>query len=482
MYPMNITQLDDSCMVRPDDSANSRPRIMIVDDDKSLREFLEIFFAEQGYKVCSASTGKQALEILSNEDVSLVLSDVRMPEMDGVTLLKEVKARSPEIPVILITAFASLETAVDAMKEGAWDYLAKPFRLDEIREVADQALASRIRTQPISNNTQCKIYRLDQMVAKSPAMLKIFQLIPRISGSTSSILITGESGTGKELIARAIHNLGPRKDRPFVAVNCGGIPENLLESELFGHVKGAFTGAIQDKQGLFSLAHGGTLFLDEIGELPMTLQVKLLRVVQQKTFMPLGSTVERDVDVRIIAATNRDLEKEVMRGGFREDLYYRLNVITIRTPPLRERPEDIPLLVQYFLDKYSTEQGKTVQGISSFAMKALVKYPFPGNVRELENIIERSVALSTSNLILPESLSLARYKQEKSAPTVSGDPDTFEPILPENGMNLDGFLGRVEKKLLAQALERTNGVKVEAARLLGLNFRSFRYRLAKYGL
>ncbi len=479
---MNITQLDDSCMVRPDDSANSRPRIMIVDDDKSLREFLEIFFAEQGYKVCSASTGKQALEILSNEDVSLVLSDVRMPEMDGVTLLKEVKARSPEIPVILITAFASLETAVDAMKEGAWDYLAKPFRLDEIREVADQALASRIRTQPISNNTQCKIYRLDQMVAKSPAMLKIFQLIPRISGSTSSILITGESGTGKELIARAIHNLGPRKDRPFVAVNCGGIPENLLESELFGHVKGAFTGAIQDKQGLFSLAHGGTLFLDEIGELPMTLQVKLLRVVQQKTFMPLGSTVERDVDVRIIAATNRDLEKEVMRGGFREDLYYRLNVITIRTPPLRERPEDIPLLVQYFLDKYSTEQGKTVQGISSFAMKALVKYPFPGNVRELENIIERSVALSTSNLILPESLSLARYKQEKSAPTVSGDPDTFEPILPENGMNLDGFLGRVEKKLLAQALERTNGVKVEAARLLGLNFRSFRYRLAKYGL
>ncbi len=482
MYPMNITQLDDSCMVRPDDSANSRPRIMIVDDDKSLREFLEIFFAEQGYKVCSASTGKQALEILSNEDVSLVLSDVRMPEMDGVTLLKEVKARSPEIPVILITAFASLETAVDAMKEGAWDYLAKPFRLDEIREVADQALASRIRTQPISNNTQCKIYRLDQMVAKSPAMLKIFQLIPRISGSTSSILITGESGTGKELIARAIHNLGPRKDRPFVAVNCGGIPENLLESELFGHVKGAFTGAIQDKQGLFSLAHGGTLFLDEIGELPMTLQVKLLRVVQQKTFMPLGSTVERDVDVRIIAATNRDLEKEVMRGGFREDLYYRLNVITIRTPPLRERPEDIPLLVQYFLDKYSTEQGKTVQGISSFAMKALVKYPFPGNVRELENIIERSVALSTSNLILPESLSLARYKQEKSAPTVSGDPDTFEPILPENGMNLDSFLGRVEKKLLAQALERTNGVKVEAARLLGLNFRSFRYRLAKYGL
>ncbi len=478
---MSVTQLEVSYADSPASMQSSRPRIMIVDDDESLREFLEIFFAEHGYKVCSAKTGKEALEMLSREEVSLVLSDVRMPEMDGVTLLREIKARSPEIPVILITAFASLETAVDAMKEGAWDYLAKPFRLDEIREVVDRALESRVKAQALSSDAKCKIYRLDQMVAKSPAMLKIFQLIPRIANSTSSILITGESGTGKELIARAVHNLGPRKNRPFVVVNCGGIPENLLESELFGHVKGAFTGAVRDKQGLFSMAHGGTIFLDEIGELPMVLQVKLLRVVQQKTFMPLGSTEERDVDVRIIAATNRDLEKEVMKGGFREDLYYRLNVITIRTPPLRERPEDIPLLVQYFLDKYSTEQGKTVQGISSFAMKALIKYPFPGNIRELENIIERSVALSTSSLILPESLSLARYKQKKAS-VVPGDPDTFDPMLPANGMDLDRFLGRIEKRLLAQALERSNGVKSDAAKMLGLNFRSFRYRLAKYGL
>ncbi len=482
---MNALQLEDAYLdSREASSACTRPKILIVDDDQSLREFLEIFFAEQGYKVCSASTGKEALALMKKEDVSLVLSDVRMPEMDGVTLLKEVKARNPEIPVILITAFASLETAVDAMKEGAWDYLAKPFRLDEIREVVDQALESRITAEPISKDAGCKIYKLDQMVAKSPAMLKIFQLIPRVASSTSSVLITGESGTGKELVARAIHNLGPRKDEPFVVVNCGGIPENLLESELFGYTKGAFTGANQEKQGLFAMANGGTMFLDEIGELPMMLQVKLLRVVQQKSFIPLGSTRELEVDVRIIAATNRDLEKEVMEGRFREDLYYRLNVITIRTPALRERPEDIPLLVQYFLDKYSKEQGKTVQGISSFAMNALMKYPFPGNVRELENIIERSVALSTSSLILPESLSLARYKQKQENNSTSApiSIEDFEPVLPKDGVDLDAFLGKIEKSLLTQALEKTAGVKVEAAKLLGLNFRSFRYRLAKYGL
>ena len=476
--PMEDTQ------ARSREIAPARPRIMIVDDDQSLREFLEIFFAKQGYKVCSASTGREALALMDTKDVSIVLSDVRMPEMDGVTLLRKIKAKRPEIPVILITAFASLETAVDAMKEGAWDYLAKPFQLDEIREVVDKALESRLTTQPISRDAECKIYRLDRMVAKSPAMLKIFQLIPRIADSTSSVLITGESGTGKELVARAIHNLGTRAGKPFVVVNCGGIPENLLESELFGYAKGAFTGAVQEKQGLFTMAHGGTLFLDEIGELPMMLQVKLLRVVQEKSFIPLGGTRENKVDVRIIAATNRDLEREVMGGRFREDLYYRLNVINIRTPPLRERPEDIPLLVQYFLDKYSKEQGKAVQGISSFAMNALIKYPFPGNVRELENIIERSVALSSSSLILPESLSLARHKQnqDNGGNKTPETPDKMRPILPEGGMDLDAFLGQVEKSLLVQALEKTGGVKVEAAKLLGLNFRSFRYRLAKYGL
>jgi two-component system response regulator PilR (NtrC family) len=467
--------LDEIAASRP----SSTPKILIVDDDQSLREFLEILFAKEGYKVSSASTGSEALTILDAEEVSLVLSDVRMPGMDGVSLLREIKGKHPDIPVVLITAFASLDSAVAAMKEGAWDYLTKPFRIEELREVVQAALESRVSAASSGVAQGDRIYRLGNMVAKSPAMIKIFQLRPRIASSPSSVLITGESGTGKELVARAIHTQGVRKEKPFVVVNCGGIPENLLESELLGHAKGAFTGADREKRGLFAQADTGTIFLDEIGELPMTLQVKILRVVQQKSFTPLGGTHEIQVDVRIIAATNRNLEEEVMSGRFREDLYYRLNVITIRTPALRERPEDIPLLVQYFLDKYSNYQAKTVQGISSFAMESLMKYPFPGNVRELENIIERSVALATTNLILPESLSLARFKQQQSTTTESA---SFEPQLPPEGMDLENFLGEIERKILLQALERTNGVKTEAARLLGLNFRSFRYRLAKYSL
>ncbi|NDY43163.1 sigma-54-dependent Fis family transcriptional regulator [Dissulfurirhabdus thermomarina] len=462
----------------------ARPVILIVDDDRSLREFLEILFAKEGYEVLCAASGEAALDLLGRRRVNVVLSDVRMPGMDGVDLLRRIKARTPDVPVILITAFASMDSAVAAMKEGAFDYLTKPFRIDEIREVVAQALAAGPAPadpgeEAAAAESPDKVHRLDRMVARSPAMLKIFQMVPKVAASTSSVLITGESGTGKELVARAIHNLGPRKDRPFVVVNCAGIPENLLESELFGHTRGAFTGAEHEKKGLFATAHGGTIFLDEIGELPLTLQVKLLRVVQERAFTPLGSTREVRVDVRIVAATNRSLEDEVMEGRFREDLYYRLNVITLHIPPLRERPEDIPLLVQYFLDRYATEQGKTVQGISSYAMDALVNYPFPGNVRELENIIERSVALSASNLILPESLSLARFKERQGRRGPAAGP---EPELPPEGLDLDAYLGAVERTLLEKALERTGGVKTEAAKLLGLNFRSFRYRLAKYGL
>ncbi len=471
-----IACLDGSSVSR---SSDNRSRILIVDDDESLREFLEILLTKEGYEVCSASKGEEALKIIETDNVCLVISDIRMPGMDGVELLRKIKAGRPGLPVVLITAFASLDSAVAAMKEGAWDYLTKPFRIEELRKVVERALDSSQRDQLTHAPPPDKIYRLDAMVAKSHAMLKIFQLIPRIASIPSSVLITGESGTGKELVARAIHNQGKRKDHPFIAVNCGGIPENLLESELFGYCKGAFTGASHEKKGLFLLADGGTIFLDELGELPLSLQSKLLRVVQQKSFMPVGGTRYIDVDVRIIAATNKDLEKAVMEGKFREDLFYRLNVIHIRMPSLRERPEDIPLLVQYFLEKYSKEQAKPLQGISSFAMEALEKYPFPGNVRELENIIERSVALSTSSLLLPESLSMARYKQRKDAQ----DDHPFPiPDLPPGGMNLESFLEEVEKNLLIKALERAQGVKTRAARLLGLNFRSFRYRLAKYGL
>jgi len=455
--------------------------ILIVDDDPSLREFLEIFFLNEGYDVICAANGLEALEILKTKDVALALTDLKMPKMDGIELLKAIKKSYPFIPVIMITAFASLESAVEAMNEGAWDYVSKPFQLEEVRQVVEKALISAKREQtPPPKETKSKIYKLDAMVAKSPAMLKVFQLITRAAPSSSSVLITGESGTGKELVARAIHNLSPRKNGPFVTLNCGGIPENLLESELFGYEKGAFTGANISKKGLFQAADKGTIFLDEIGELPLSLQAKLLRVVQQKTFTPLGSSREINVDVRIVAATNRIMEEEVVRGNFREDLYYRLNVINIHIPPLRERPEDIPLLVQYFLEKYSKENNKSVQGISSFAIKALLEYPFPGNVRELENIIERSVALSTSRLILPESLSLAKTKHQKEEKSYEeGLPQTF--TLPPEGIDLDGYLAKIEKSLLTQALEKTAGNKTEAAKLLGLNFRSLRYRLAKYG-
>ncbi len=459
--------------------------ILVVDDDESLREFLEILLQKEGYRVVAASSGEEALECLEKEDVSLVISDIRMPGMDGVSLLRAIKSRRPDMPVVLITAFASMDSAVDAMKEGAWDYLTKPFRIEELREILERALeaadsATAVESPEKGREAGEKIHRLDEMVARSPAMLKLFQLIPRIASTSSSVLITGETGTGKELAARAIHNLGPRRDKPFVVVNCGGIPENLLESELFGYTKGAFTGASHEKKGLFEIAHTGTIFLDEIGELPMLLQVKLLRVAQQKAFTPVGGTRPVNVDVRIIAATNRDLEKEVMEGNFREDLYYRLNVIQVKMPALRERPEDIPLLVQYFLDKYSREQGKKMQGISSFAIEALMQYQFPGNVRELENIIERSVALSTSSLLLPESLSLARFKEGKKEEEKADS--ILPPRIPPEGMVLDDLLNSIEKSYIKAALERTGGNKTEAAALLGMNFRSFRYRISKYGI
>ncbi|QIJ71276.1 sigma-54-dependent Fis family transcriptional regulator [Thermosulfuriphilus ammonigenes] len=452
--------------------------LLIVDDDRSLRQFLDILFSKDGYQVFTAETGKEALKLMEKQPVDVVLADIRMPEMDGLSLLKEIKGRWPQIPVIMITAFASMDTAVSAMREGAFDYVTKPFNLSELRETVARALKKAEKSREGEPKGE-QIVQFEGMVAKSAAMRKIFSLLPKVAQAPSNVLITGESGTGKELIARAIHRLSPRKDRPFVVVNCGGIPANLLESELFGYSRGAFTGATREKKGLFAVAHGGTIFLDEIGELPPELQVKLLRVVQQKSFIPLGETQEIEVDVRIISATNRDLEKEVLAGNFREDLYYRLNVISIHVPPLRERREDIPVLVQYFLDKYARQMGKKVEGISAYALKALEEYDFPGNIRELENIIERSVALETGSLILPESLVLSRSKRQEEGD--NGQKD-FRITLPEKGLDLEELLAKIEMDLLKQALERTGGVKTEAAKLLGLNFRSFRYRLAKYNL
>ncbi len=447
------------------------PQILIVDDDQSLREFLEIFLAKDGFRVVTAEDGEEALKILDDLPVDLILADIRMPKVDGLKFLKTLRQKGLDLPVIMITAYASLDSAVEAKREGAFDYVSKPFRLEELRQLVQKALERHFQKESLQTSN-CFM----GIIGCSPAMNRIFELLPRVAQAPSNVLITGESGTGKELVARAIHKLSPRKDHPFVVVNCGGIPANLLESELFGYVKGAFTGATKDKPGLFAQAHKGTIFLDEVGELPPELQVKLLRVVQEKTIMPLGSTTELEVDVRIISATNRDLEAEVLAGRFREDLYYRLNVISIVLPPLRERKEDIPLLVNHFLQKYAQKMGKEIEGISEYALKALMDYDFPGNVRELENIIERSVALESGPLILPESLTLCHQRAKK------GEKEEFQVSLPEEGLDLEQFLAQIEITLLKQALERTRGNKTEAAKLLNLNFRSFRYRLAKYGL
>ena len=446
--------------------ASKSPSILIVDDDPGFREFLRLFLEKEGYRVSLARDGKEALSRLEEVNPDLILLDLRMPEMGGLEFLEPLRRQGNEPPVIVITAYASLDSAVKAKKEGAYDYLPKPFRLEDLRRKLKEALKSSAPREEITGEFM-------GIIGRSPAMRRLFSLLPKIARAESNVLITGESGTGKELVARAIHRLSPRRDKPFVVVNCAGIPATLLESELFGYRAGAFTGAKYDKPGLFARAHGGTIFLDEIGDLPPDLQVKLLRVVEYKTFTPLGSSQEVQVDVRIISATNRDLEEEVREGRFREDLYFRLNVLSVHLPPLRERREDIPLLVQHFLEKYSRKMGKSGLGISDYALKALMEYDFPGNVRELENIIERSVALESGPLILPETLTL-RPGRRKS--------QDFSVELPPEGLDLEAFLARVEMGLLRQALERTGGRKEEAARLLKLSPRSFRYRLQKYRL
>ena len=452
-------------------------KVLVVDDELSMREFLELMLLNEGYSVVTASNGGEALKILENEPVDLIITDIRMSGIDGLEVLKKSKEIHPNAVVIMISAYASAETAVQAMKEGAYDYLPKPFKLDEIKKVIRDALESR-KPSSEESGTSKDILHFGLLIGESPQMYKVYELIKRVASTPSNILLTGESGTGKELVARAIHQESDRKEGPFVAVNCGGMPENLMESELFGYKKGAFTGATSTKAGLVEVAKGGTLFLDEIGELSLPLQVKLLRLIQEKTYKMVGGTDDIKADVRFISATNQDLEKKVIDGSFREDLYYRLNVIHIRIPPLRERSGDIPLLAQYFLEKYSRQFGKEILKISTYALDILKSYNFPGNVRELENIIERSVALESSNIVLPDSLTLSAYKKNKT--TELTDPRQI--VLPEEGLNLDEFLSNIEKELLTQALTITHGVKQKAAELLGISFRSFRYRLAKYGL
>ncbi|MBE9547544.1 MAG: sigma-54-dependent Fis family transcriptional regulator, partial [Proteobacteria bacterium] len=375
---------------------------------------------------------------------------------------------------ILITAYASGETAVAAMKEGAYDYIEKTFDIEDLKDTVRGALSKRgiKEKDALFIKGVEDAVRFGNLIGKSKEMLKVDTLIKKVADTTASVLITGESGTGKELVARAIHENSPRKNMPFVVINCGGIPESLLESELFGYIKGAFTGAYSDKAGLFENARGGTIFLDELSELPPVLQVKLLRVVQEKTFRRVGGSEDIKVDVRFISATNQDLEQKVKDGSFREDLYYRLDVVPINIPPLRNRREDIPVLTKYFIEEYSREFGKEIKKISSYAMELLMKYRFPGNVRELENIIERSVALETSSIVLPENLVLS----ENSRP----DWDTvLDADFPDDGINLNDEIARIEKKFIEKALQKSKGSKTEAAKYLNISFDSLRYRLEK---
>ncbi len=454
--------------------------ILVVDDERSMRDFLKILLKKEGYSVETASDGNSALERIGEKAFNLVITDIRMDGMDGLQLLNHIKEQTPSLPVVMITAFASPGDAVFAMKNGAFDYISKPFNVDEIKTVIQSATSRDNQIDEQKSITE----DFPEIIGESREMIKIFEIISRIAPTPANVLIYGESGTGKELVAQAIHNHSNVASSQFVPITCSAIPEELMESELFGHVKGSFTGAIGDKAGLFQLADNGTAFLDEIGELTPIIQTKLLRVLQEREVKPVGGTKIQQVNVRIIAATNKILEEEIMEGRFREDLYYRLAVVPLRVPPLRERKGDVPLLVDFFLKKYSKILGKEVQEISSYAMEVLMKYDFPGNVRELENIIERGVALEASNIILPESLTLSSFRMGKKDIQEEVKPQ-FQAVANEEELfdrGLEEVMTELEKNLLLTALEKSDYSKMRAAELLKISFRSFRYKVKKYNI
>ncbi|MGB9698384.1 MAG: sigma-54-dependent transcriptional regulator [Thermodesulfobacteriota bacterium] len=445
--------------------------VLVVDDDVITCNLLEEVLAKEGYLVDKALSGQEAIQKGESQLFDVVLSDIRMAEVDGMAVLKAFKQRSPDTIVIMMTAFGSIETAIQAIKEGAFDYVSKPFKLDEIKLTIQRALEQRklFKENALYRQELITKYKLENIVGRSPQMLKIYKTIARVADSKSTVLITGESGTGKELIARAIHYNSSRASRPFIAIDCSSLAENLLESELFGHVRGAFTGAIANKRGLFEEANNGTCFLDEIGDISLAMQAKLLRVLQEHEIKRVGGTETIKIDVRIIAATNKNLEALVAEKKFREDLFYRLNVVTIHLPPLRERLEDIELLAEHFLNKFATENNKPVPHLSKEALELLKRYNWPGNVRELENVIERAVTLAQRPLILPEDLP-RRIRQEQASPATVGFLPSKIP------------LSELEKIYIKKVLEETGGNKKKAAEILGIDRRTLYRMAARYGL
>ena len=451
--------------------------VLIVDDEQSMVEMLRLFFEGEDFLVDTARSVAEARTAVESRNFDLVLCDILMPDGNGLDLLREIKEKTPRTAVIMMTAYASPKSAIEAMKLGAYNYISKPFDVDELRVQAQGALE---KTGLEQENVYLK-RQLEQrfgfgnIIGRSPKMQEIFSLIERVAKTTSTVLVRGESGTGKELIARAVHQASPRSEARFLSINCGALPENLLESELFGHEKGAFTGAVREKKGLFQEADGGTLFLDEIGEMTPSMQVKLLRALQDKHIRRVGGSQEAPVDVRIIAATNRDLAERIESGDFREDLYYRINVIPIHLPPLRQRREDIPLLVEFFIKKFSESMGfDEPKPISVEALRTLEQYDWPGNVRELENTVERALALALEDRLTTRDL---------PAQVMSGSAEMTDPVLlPDGGLDLEGHLDHIRKLMMQQALERTGGVQTQAAELLQMTFRSFRYYAKKLDL
>ena len=451
-------------------------RILVVDDEQSMRELLSITLRQAGYDVTLADGGTEAIERMREESFDLIVTDLRMHDGDGMAVLRAARELAAETPVVVVTAYASTETAVEAMKLGAYDYVTKPFKLDEIRVTLGNALErKRLQDENRALRRQLvNVTQFDDFVGHNAGMLAVFDTIRKTADSGSTVMVTGESGTGKELVARAIHTASDRRDGPFISLNCGAVPETLMEAELFGHVKGAFTGAVNASEGLFAAANGGTLFLDEITEIAPSLQVKLLRVIQERQVRKIGDTRDVAVDVRLVAASNRDLARAVADGVLREDLFYRLNVIPVHLPPLRERRDDIPLLVAHFIDKIAAAQGKSSRAVTPEAMAVLEAYPWPGNIRELENVLERAMVLGSGPIIdvdaLPPNLRQA------------GGGSSIVVELPADGVDLEATLARIEQRYIEIALERTSGVQTRAAELLKVSFRQLRYKLRKHSL